>query len=101
MQVTLTNITAFKWPKRSPIPIQPRRGKENVFISRSNTVLGGNLSRIREESTELEGFRDDTYRDLQTNDLPGDEEKDDFEDVDDDVAEWDEESTLVALLGCE
>ncbi|KZP21220.1 hypothetical protein FIBSPDRAFT_1044378 [Athelia psychrophila] len=67
----------------------------------SNAVHGGNLSDIREESTELEVFRDDNYRDLHTNSLPGDDEEFDFEDVDDDVAEWDEESTLVALLDSE
>lgn len=58
-----------------------------------------NLSNIREESAELGGDRqklDDTYRDLRTNDFREDDNDEDEDN--DDLAEWDEEATLVALL---
>lgn len=100
IQLTTCHITVIRQLKRSPVQIKPRGGKENALLSRANAVRESNLSRIREESTELEGFREDTYRDLHTNNLRNDDD-DDAEDVDDDVAEWDEESTLVALLDSE
>lgn len=60
------------------------------------------MSYIREESAEVDdsrGLREDTYRDLHTNDMVDREDEDQSDD--DDVAEWDEESTLVALLDYE
>ena len=85
--------------------MRPRGGKENAPFSRSNAVRSGDLSRIREDSAEVEEsrghrHRDETYRDLHTNDL-SDNEEEGLNDADEDVAEWDEESTLVALLDSE
>ncbi|KAF7975846.1 hypothetical protein HWV62_8417 [Athelia sp. TMB] len=85
--------------------MRPRGGKENALFSRSNAVRSGDLSRIREDSAEVEEsrghrHRDETYRDLHTNDLSENEEKE-LDGADEDVAEWDEESTLVALLDSE
>lgn len=63
-----------------------------------------NLSGAREESFNKEDItgraRDDTYREFHTND--NEDNQQDSEDEDsDDLANWDEESTLVAMLDSE
>lgn len=64
--------------------------------------MKGNLSNIREESTELEGDRrrqDTSYRALNPTQADNSHQlEDDFEEEEDDMAEWDEESTLVAMM---
>jgi hypothetical protein len=57
-----------------------------------------NLSKTREESPEVDARqRDDSYRDFHSNEFV--EGKQDYDNEDeDDIAEWDEESTIVAML---
>lgn len=74
----------------------PRSNIGSSFKPSLNRVsrASANLSNIREESMEMTEDRqtgDDTYHDLRTNDFEDDEDEDD-------MAEWDEEATLVALL---
>lgn len=82
------NRTYNRGPKGRPLSSYNRFGQAT-----------GNLSNIREESVELEGgsrLRDEVYRDFHTNTFQ-DNEYNDTED-EDDMADWDEESTLVAML---
>jgi hypothetical protein len=85
---SLVDNRTYRGPKARPLPAYNRFGQAT-----------GNLSNIREESVELEDsnkLRDEVYRDFHSNTFQ-DDEYDDTED-EGDMADWDEESTLVAML---
>lgn len=85
----LANSRSYRSPKARPLPAYNRFGQAT-----------GHLSNIREESVDFEGSRlppgDEVSRDYNSNTLREDEYND-IED-EDDMADWDEESTLVAML---
>lgn len=93
----LTRLLDFHAIKRSPIihRSRPNIGSTSKLTLDRISRTTGNLSDIREASSELGEDRqkpDDTYRHLCTDDI---QENDSDED---DIGDWDEEATLVALL---
>lgn len=85
---SLADHRAYRVPKGRPLP------SYNRFAPAT-----GNLSNIQEENMEPEGsskLRDEVYRNFHTNTF----QDDDFDGTEDedDMADWDEESTLVAML---
>jgi len=95
----LTRLPAFKPPKRSPTSYNGPRNRHLPSFSRFGQATA-NLSKIREESLDQEDdarMRDEAYHEFHTNELVEEQHNHDSED-EDDIADWDEETTLVAMM---
>jgi hypothetical protein len=92
----LTRLTALR---RSPIGYNGYRNKPLPSFSRFGPVKA-NLDKIHEESSDQgvdTRLRDETYREFHTNEFVEVQQDDETED-EDDMADWDEETTVVAML---
>jgi hypothetical protein len=92
-------LTCLAALRRSPIGYNGFRNKPLPSFSRFRPVKA-NLDKVHEESLDHgvdKRLRDEAYREFYTNEFVEVQQDDETED-EDDMADWDEETTIVAML---